>query len=69
MDALFGWLPLIACAAMMIVVCIPMIKSMHKGNDGNTNPETKREIAELREEIARLRAERSIGSKQHTHRG
>ena len=69
MDALLGWLPLIACAAMMLVVCIPMMKRMHKGNDGDIDPDTQREITELRDEIAGLRAEHSIGSKQGANRG
>jgi hypothetical protein len=69
LDALLGWLPLIACAAMMLVVCIPMIRRMKTKTDGNRHPVTRREIAKLREEIARLRAERSIESKQDTNRG
>jgi hypothetical protein len=69
LDALLGWLPLIACAAIMLVVCIPMMKGKHKRDDGDMDSETQQQIAELREEIARLRAERSISSKQNTNRG
>jgi hypothetical protein len=64
MDALFSWLPLIGCAAMMLLVCAPMMKRMHKPSESDGDSATKREIAELREEIASLRAERAVAPQE-----
>lgn len=50
------YLPALACVAMMAVICIPMMRSMHKDGDGEDSA-VRREIGELREEIARLKAE------------
>ncbi|MGH2811928.1 MAG: hypothetical protein ACRDI1_04360 [Actinomycetota bacterium] len=66
MDALLPWLPLIGCAAMMLLVCIPMMRNMHRG-DGGDGAASGREVAELREEIARLRAERTASERETTH--
>lgn len=60
MEALISYLPALACGAMMLLICIPMMKNMHKGHDDSGDADTRREIAELREEIATLRAEKTL---------
>ena len=42
-----------------MLICIPMMKNMHKGN-ASSDDSASNEIAELREEIARLKAERAL---------
>ena len=59
MRTIATYLPAIACGAMMLLICIPMMKSMHKRNDSEAAASSQ-EIAELREEIARLKAERAL---------
>lgn len=60
METLITYLPAIACGAMLLFICIPMMRNMHKSHGDSSDSETRREIAELREEIARLRAERAL---------
>ena len=55
----------LACGAMMLLICIPMMRNMHKG-EGNDDSETRREIGELRDEIARLKAERALNDERET---
>lgn len=63
MEALISYLPAIACGAIMLLICIPMMRNMHKGRDDSASgAETRQEIEELREEITRLRAEKTLGS-------
>ncbi len=50
-------MPVIACGVMMLLICIPMIRNMHKGH-GSEGSDARREIGELHQEIARLKAER-----------
>jgi hypothetical protein len=61
-EPLITYLPVLACGAMMLFICIPMMRNMHKGHDDSTEADTRQEIAELREEIARLRAEKTLDS-------
>ena len=49
----------------MLLICIPMMRSMHKG-DNSDDAASREEIAELREEIARLKAERTLGDTNET---
>lgn len=56
-------LPALACGAMMLPICIPMMRNMHKGHGDSADDDTRQEVAELREEIARLRAERALEDK------
>jgi hypothetical protein len=59
LETLISYLPALACGAMMLFICIPMMRNMHKGHDDSTDADTRREIAGLREEIARLKAEQN----------
>ena len=45
---------------MLLFVCIPMMRNMHKGRGDSTDTDTQKEIAELREEIQRLKSDSSI---------
>lgn len=65
METLFIYLPAIACGAMMLLICIPMMKSMHKGGRSD-DAASREEVAELREEIARLKAERALAHTEET---
>ena len=59
MRTIATYLPAIACGAMMLFICIPMMRSMHKGGSSD-DAASREEVAELREEIARLKAERVL---------
>jgi hypothetical protein len=48
---------------MMLLICIPMMRNMHKGHGESADADTRREVAELREETARLKAERVLEDK------
>lgn len=50
---------------MMLLICIPMMRNMHKGH-GEPDDSTRQEIAELREEVARLKAERALEDKSES---
>ena len=59
MRTIATYLPAIVCGAMLLFICIPMMRNMPKG--GNSDDAASREeVAELREEIARLKAERAL---------
>jgi hypothetical protein len=62
LETLIAFLPALACGAMMLFICIPMMRNMHKKHDNSTEADTRQEIAELREEIVRLRAEKALDS-------
>ncbi len=54
-------LPGLACAGMMLLVCLPMLMNRRHGSDEGVS---KEDVAALREEVARLKAERTVsGSK------
>ena len=63
METLISYVPLLACGAMMLLICIPMMRNMHKGHGESADADTRREVAELREETARLKAERVLEDK------
>ncbi len=56
MRILLSYLPALLCAGAMLV-CFRMMRSHGEGSTSGTSPE---EIAELREEISVLRAERAL---------
>jgi hypothetical protein len=60
LEALISYLPALACGAMMLLICIPMMRNMHKGHGDSGATDTRQEVAELREEMARLKAERAL---------
>lgn len=66
MRTLIAYLPAIACVGMMALICIPMMRNMHKGHGGPDDADARREIGELRDEIARLKAERALGKESET---
>ncbi|MFN2524942.1 MAG: hypothetical protein ABR505_01555 [Actinomycetota bacterium] len=69
METLIAFLPALACGAMMMLICIPMMRNMHKGHDNSADTDKRHEVAELREEIARLKAERALEDKIEAHDG
>ncbi len=62
METLVFYLPALGCGAMMLLICIPMMRNMHKRHDDPADSDTRQKIAELREEISRLRAENTLDS-------
>lgn len=66
MDILIVYLPALACGAMMLLICIPMMRNMNKGEGKSDASNAREEIAELREEVARLKAERSLQKDSET---
>lgn len=66
METLVAYLPAIACGAMMLFICIPMMRNMHKGHGQSEDSASPEEVAALREEVARLRAERSLAEDRET---
>jgi hypothetical protein len=69
LDALVGWLPLLGCAAMMFVCLRLMTKGSNNQPHEADAPSTQQEIAELREEVARLRGERAVTGEEEQARG
>ncbi len=59
MRTLATYLPAFACGAMMLLICVPMLlgHKRHQSSNQNASPQ---EIADLREEVARLKAERAL---------
>ena len=60
MDTLLSYLPVLACVGMMLLICVPMMRHMRKGHDESKDTAMHEEIAELRDEVARLKAERAL---------
>lgn len=56
------YLPAVACVAMILLICIPMMKNMTKTH-GSDESDVRREIGELPEEITRLKAESVLDDK------
>ncbi len=69
MDALLGWLPLLVCAAVMFVCLRYMSMGSSHQQKRSDDTSTQQEIAERREEVARLRAERALTGEQEETRG
>lgn len=63
METLISYLPALACGAMMLFICIPMMRNMHKSHGDSADADARQEVAELREEIARVKAERALEDK------
>lgn len=43
METLIAYLPALACGAMMLLICIPMMRNMHKGHNDSTDADTRQE--------------------------
>jgi hypothetical protein len=67
MRSLVVYLPALACGAMLLLICVPMLlgRKNHSGNQGAS----EQEIAQLREEIARLKSERALDDKAQAYDG
>lgn len=57
------YLPVLACGAMMLLICIPMMRKMH-GGDHADDAASREEVAKLREEVARLKAGRIVADER-----
>lgn len=53
-----AYLPALACGAMMLLVCVPMLLG-RKHNHASDESASQQEVAELREEISRLKAKQT----------
>jgi hypothetical protein len=62
------YLPALICGAMMLAICVPMLLG-RKHNHSSDQSSTQQEIAELREEVARLKAERVLDDKSEARDG
>lgn len=59
MRSIVAYLPALACGAMMLLICVPMLLG-RKHNQARDDGASRHEVAELREEISRLKAERAL---------
>ncbi len=69
MEFLIAYLPVLACGAVMFFCMRHMSMGGKQQNDDAADVATKQEIAELREELARLRAERALASTEESGDG
>jgi hypothetical protein len=69
LEFLIPYLPVVACGAVMFVCMRHMSMGGKQQTDETTDVASKQEIAELREEIALLRAERALSSTEETRDG
>lgn len=69
MDFLIAYLPLLACGAVMFFCFRHLSMGGKQQTDDKIDVTTKQEIAELRKELARLRAQRTLASSEETRDG
>ncbi len=62
MRTLVAYVPALACGAMMLLICVPMLLG-RRHNQPLDRGASQEEVAELREEISRLKAERALDDK------
>lgn len=62
MRTLVTYLPALACGAMMLFICVPMLLGRKHNREGQPSA-SQQEVAELRDEISRLKAERALEDK------
>lgn len=65
MRTITTYLPAIACGAMVLFICVPMLLG-RKHDQTSNHSEMKREIADLRAEIARLETKRASTDESET---
>ena len=63
MRTLVAYLPALACGAMMLLICVPMLLGRRRRNQPPDRAASQQEVAELRHEISRLKAERALDNK------
>jgi len=68
LRTLVAYLPALACGAMMLLICVPMLFG-RKQNRSSDQGATQQEVAELRHEISRLKAERALEDKTEAFDG
>ncbi len=68
MRSLAVYLPAVACVAMMLLVCVPMLL-VRKHNQSTDQGASQEEVAELREEITRLKTQRGLEDKSEALNG
>jgi hypothetical protein len=68
MRSSVAFLPALACGLMMLLICVPMLLG-RKRNQSSHPAVSQQEVAELREEISRLKAERALEDKAGTTDG
>lgn len=61
MRTFVTYLPALACGAMMLLICVPML--LRRKHDHAEPSASQQEVAELRDEISRLKAERALEGK------
>ncbi|MGI8706864.1 MAG: hypothetical protein ACR2LG_01470 [Actinomycetota bacterium] len=68
MRLLVAYLPALACGAMMLLICVPMLLG-RKHNQSSDQGVSQQEVADLREELSRLKAERALDDKTEALNG
>jgi hypothetical protein len=69
LELLIAYLPVLASGAVMFFCIRHMSMGSKRQTDDNLDVATKQEIAELREELARLRSERTLATPEETRDG
>jgi hypothetical protein len=69
LELLIAYLPVLACGAVMFFCFRHMSMGSTQQTDDKLDVATKQEIAELREELACLRAERTLASSEEARDG
>ena len=59
MRTLVAYLPALVCGAMMLLICVPMLLGRRHDQSADQGA-SRQEVAELREEISRLKADRAL---------
>jgi hypothetical protein len=68
LRSLVAYLPAIACGVMMLLICVPMMFGRKHDQSADVGA-SKQEVAELREEVSRLKAERAHEDKSEALNG
>jgi hypothetical protein len=68
LESIVAYLPALACVAMMLLICVPMLLG-GKHNQASDESASQQEVAQLREEVSRLRSERVPADSSEAHDG